>query len=252
MTTCFVAMPISIPKTADNKYEENHFTHIYNHLFAPVIDRLKYKPISPESKGSEIIQADIVRNIHSADLVLCDLSTLNANVFFEFGISTALDKPVCLVADNATPDFPFDTAIINRHKYESVLRIWNIEEEREKLFLHMNETIEKANGRNSLWRHFGIEATGKLNPESYTESEKIDYLIEMVNNISCGQTKAPMRSFNLNLDALRVQDWAAQHNAQNPFDLGSQNFQRCLFDLGLKGGVKHDLAYNDDGTLKCQ
>jgi hypothetical protein len=39
------------------------------------------------SKGSEIIQADIIRNLHAADLVLCDLSTLNANVFFEFGRS---------------------------------------------------------------------------------------------------------------------------------------------------------------------
>ena len=253
MKTCFVAMPISIPRTAGSKYEDkNHFMHVYNHLFAPAVEELGYEPISPVSKGSEIIQADIVRNLHSADLVLCDLSTLNANVFFEFGIRTALDKPVCLVADSATPDFPFDTAIINRHTYEAVLRIWNIEKEKSNLVHHMKNTIEKAKGRNSLWRHFGIEVTGRLSPESYTESDKIDHLIEMLNNLNRAQTKAPMRGFNLNLDALRVQDWAAQHNAQNPFDMGPRNFQRCLFDLGLEGGVEHEIAYNDDGTLKYQ
>src|SRR5689334_12794124 len=111
MKTCFVAMPISVPKSIGGKYEDNHFIHVYNHLFAPAISELGYEPIGPASKGSEIIQADIVRNLHAAALVLCDLSTLNANVFFEFGIGTALDKPVCLVADSATPEFPFDTAI---------------------------------------------------------------------------------------------------------------------------------------------
>jgi hypothetical protein len=253
VNTCFVAMPTSVPKSDDSKYQDkNHFIHVYNHLFDPAIRELGYEPISPISKGSEIIQADIIRNLYAADLVLCDLSTLNANVFFEFGIRTALDRPVCLVADSATPEFPFDTAIINRHTYEAVLRIWNIEQQRSDLVGHMKDTVEKAKGRNSLWRHFGIETTGKLSPESYTESDKLDHLIEMLHNLTHARAKVPMRGFNLDLDALRVRGWAAQHNAQNPFDMGPRNFQRCLFDLGLEGGVEHELSFNDDGTLKHQ
>lgn len=251
--TCFVAMPISVPKSYGAQYEDkNHFTHVYNYLFAPAIRELGYEPLGPISKGSEIIQADIVRNLHVADLVLCDLSTLNANVFFEFGIRTALDKPVCLVADSITPEFPFDTAIINRHTYEAMLRIWNIEQQRSDLVFHMKETVEKAKGRNSLWRHFGIETTGTLSPESYTESDKLDHLIEMLNNMTRARANVPMRGFNLDLDGLRVREWAAQHNAQNPFDLGPRNFQRCLFDLRLEGGVEHELTFNDNGALKYQ
>jgi hypothetical protein len=246
-------MPISVPESAGSKYEDkNHFIHVYEHLFVPAILELGYTPVSPVAKGSEIIQADIVQNLHAADLVLCDMSTLNANVFFEFGIRTALDKPVCLVADSATPQFPFDTAIINRHTYEDVLRIWNIEQQRAKLVHHMKESVEKSKGRNSLWRHFGIETSGKLRPESYTESDKLDHLIEMLNNMTRERPRVPTRGFNLALDGLRVRNWAVQHNAQNPFDMGPRNFQRCLFDLALDGGIEHELAFNDDKTLKYQ
>src|SRR5687767_8303011 len=107
MNTCFVAMPISVPQSMVSRYEDkDHFIHVYEHLFAPAIRELEFEPISPVSKGSEVIHADIVRNLHDAHLVLCDMSTLNANVFFELGIRTALDKPVCLVADSATVDLP--------------------------------------------------------------------------------------------------------------------------------------------------
>jgi len=44
-----------------------------------------------------LIHAEIIRNIENADLVLCDMSCLNPNVFFEFGIRTSLNKPVSVV-----------------------------------------------------------------------------------------------------------------------------------------------------------
>ena len=179
------------------------------------------------------------------------MSTLNANVFFELGIRTALDKPVCLVADSVTPDFPFDTGIIHRHTYEAVLRIWNIEEQKRQLVRHMKDTMEKAKGRNSLWRHFGIDTSGKFNPESYTKLDKLDYLIQMFENWRReGPRKLPR--FILELDGIRVRDWAVLHKAKNPDNLGTRNWERCRFDLGLEGGVYHKLEFDDDGNLKYQ
>lgn len=40
--------------------------------------------------------------VEEADMVLCDMSRLNANVFFELGIRTALDRPAALVKDDQT------------------------------------------------------------------------------------------------------------------------------------------------------
>ena len=53
----------------------------------------------PTASGSDLIHAKIIKNLETADLVLCDMSALNPNVFFEFGMRTALNKPAL---DDAT------------------------------------------------------------------------------------------------------------------------------------------------------
>ena len=42
--------------------------------------------------GADLIHAQIVKNLQFADVVLCDVSTHNPNVFFELGIRTALNR----------------------------------------------------------------------------------------------------------------------------------------------------------------
>jgi hypothetical protein len=44
--------------------------------------------------------------------------------------------------------------------------------------------------------------------------------------------------------AERVGDWATQHHALNAWDMGPQNWDRCLFDLGCEGGKKNELKYD--------
>ncbi len=106
MPKCFVIMPITMPEHLVSNYRDDpeHFIHVYECLFEPAIKEAGYEPLSPSSKGSEIIQADIIRNLEDSDLVLCDISILNPNVFFELGVRTALNKPVCLVRDQLTAD----------------------------------------------------------------------------------------------------------------------------------------------------
>jgi hypothetical protein len=47
-----------------------------------------------------------------------------------------------------------------------------------------------------------------------------------------------------------VADWAQQHGADNPWDLGPLNWERCLFDLG-RGGKPNELVM-ENGKLKYQ
>jgi hypothetical protein len=47
-----------------------------------------------------------------------------------------------------------------------------------------------------------------------------------------------------------VADWAQKHGADNPWDLGPRNWERCLFDLGY-GGRPNELAM-ENGKLKYQ
>lgn len=96
---CFVIMPISTPEHMVDSYggDRKPFEHVLAHVPVPAIRKAGFEPISPVSQGSETIQTQIIQNLELADLVLCDMSILNANVFFELDIRTSLDKPVCMV-----------------------------------------------------------------------------------------------------------------------------------------------------------
>lgn len=161
--TCFILMPITMPKHLKDKYEdENHFSHILNHLFIPAIEEVGYRPIPPKAKGSEIIQARILEQLQQSNLALCDMTAWSPNVFFELGVRTAQNKPVCLVKDNITDKVPFDTSIINYHTYSSELRPWNMKEQQEQLVDHLRESIDSSGEKNTMWDKFSISLAAPI------------------------------------------------------------------------------------------
>ena len=131
----FIIMPVSTPPefVSDYKDDSEHFLHVMEHLFIPAIKEAGFEPIRPITQGSDIIHGHIISSLESSDLVLCDMSTKNPNVFFELGIRTALNKPICLVKDPFLKKVPFDTAPINYHEYSPDFRKWILEGEIERL-----------------------------------------------------------------------------------------------------------------------
>jgi hypothetical protein len=175
-------MPISTRPDSLESYHHDvdHFLHVLECLFIPAIEASNLEPILPLVSGSDVIHAEIIKNLSSADLVLCDMSQLKANVFFEFGIRTALNKPVALVTDDATASLPFDTGIVNYHRYKSSLQGWLIKSEVERLSEHINKTLASDPERNSLWKYFGITHSGFLSTEQATPDDKVYLLIQKV------------------------------------------------------------------------
>lgn len=155
---CFIIMPISTPEFLVEKYggDHDHFLHVLEYLFIPAITAAGLKPVSPIAQGADLIHAEIVKQLETADIVLCDMSSLNANVFFEIGIRTAVNKPVALVKDDITIDVPFDTRIINSHTYLSSLEPWTLKVEVDKLQKHISQCVERAEAGNTLWRYFSL------------------------------------------------------------------------------------------------
>ncbi|WP_406657392.1 hypothetical protein V7O62_02235 [Methanolobus sp. ZRKC2] len=177
--TCFIIMPITTPDHTISQYsnDENHFLHVLDYLIIPAVEKAGLKPISPSSRGSDVIHADIIQKIESADFVLCDMSTLNPNVFFELGIRTALNKPVCLIRDDLTPTIPFDTAPIHNHEYSSSLNPWVLENEIENLSKHLTESISQNEDCNSLWKYFSLSSTAHpIKPQEGGINGKIEML----------------------------------------------------------------------------
>ncbi|HSR17472.1 MAG TPA: hypothetical protein VLM39_05190 [Ignavibacteriaceae bacterium] len=129
--TCFIIMPITVPENYLPLYgnDPDHFIHVMEHLFIPAIEDAGFNPRKPIAMGGDVIQGNIIRNVEQSDLVLCDMSILNANVFFELGMRTSLNKSVCLVKDSFTTNLPFDTHIVNHLEYKSIA-VWDIVTER--------------------------------------------------------------------------------------------------------------------------
>ena len=183
--TCFIIMPISTPIELVKEYHDDpdHFEHVLNELFIPAIENAEFTPIKPSAEGTENIQAGIISNLENADLVLCDLTILNPNVFFELGIRTALNKPVCLVKDSRTPKIPFDTSTIHTHTYKNDLNAWIVKNQIPELTKHIKTSIEKSNGENSLWKYFGLKVSAKPPENSDDTSYKMDIIMGQLENL---------------------------------------------------------------------
>ena len=185
MEKCFIIMPISTPENVASNYkgDEDHFEHVLDHLFIPALKKAGFEPIPPKSTGSNVIQADIIKNLSTSEMVLCDMSILNPNVFFEFGIRTALDMPISLVTDDNTTNIPFDTSIISFHRYKSAMNLWEIENEIKALAEHVKMSSDKGKKRNALWKYFGVAQTGVFKPEDASIGEKLDLLVKEIESL---------------------------------------------------------------------
>jgi len=182
---CFIIMPISTPDLAAYSGDPDHFKHVLEHLFMPAVEKAGMTPIAPLAKGADLIQAEIVQHLEKDDFVLCDMSTLNANVFFELGIRTAVGKPVCVVKDDSTPKIPFDITVVNHDQYSKDLRPWGIAKEIDKLAEHLKETEKRCKGENMLWKYFSFSQRAHLaNPAGDDTSDRLAILSEQVEGLS--------------------------------------------------------------------
>lgn len=138
--TCFVIMPIS---DADG-YPDGHFSEVYSELIMPAVSDAGYECVLATSTGSaHMIQLEVVTKIATAPLCICDLSTNNPNVLFEYGLRQAFDLPTVLIKDDKTRRI-FDLSGFRDIEYDHSLRISNTFAARKKLVKAIKDTVEGA------------------------------------------------------------------------------------------------------------
>lgn len=185
---CFIVMPITTPPHLVATYRdgEDHFKHVLECLLVPAVEKAGYKPLPPKAKGADLIHAEIIKNLETADAVLCDMSTLNPNVFFEFGIRTSLNKPVCLVKDELTTQVPFDAAIINYLQYNSSIDPWELPTLIDQVSEHIIESIRRSKGKNELWKYFGFNSEAQPSKSEEGDSDKLDLIMRKIDILRGG------------------------------------------------------------------
>lgn len=227
---CFIIMPITTPDIFLEKYrdEKEHFKHVLDCLFMPSIEKAGYKPIPPKAEGSDLIQANIINNLEKSDLVLCDMSCLNPNVFFEFGIRTSLNKSVCVVKDELTDKVPFDTSILNYQIYQSKLETWQIEEEITKLSEHITKSFERSKGENTLWKYFGMKSKAAPYEAVGGSDEKLEYLSLQIESM-----RDKMNVLSERLPTSSLYEEEIENNIDKVFDIIRRKVPKSVVVRGM-------------------
>lgn len=185
--TCFVMMPIS--DVAD--YPPGHFTEVYEQLIAPAVASAGYNcELATSTASAHMIQLDVVTKVATADLCICDLSTNNPNVLFEYGIRQAFDKPTVLIKDDRTRRI-FDLNGFRDIEYDHTLRISKTLDTRSKIVRAINDTVNgSSDGRQlfSLVKLMQLTSAaslpaGNVDPQQAQVqllSSKIDHVVAMM------------------------------------------------------------------------
>lgn len=126
---CFVMMPFASP-----------IGGYYDKIYKPAVEKAGLTPVRADTEifATGKIIDQVWRGINSAKVLVAELTTRNANVFYELGLAHALNKPVVLVS-GAKDDVPFDLQHIRVIYYEMTDPFWG-----QKLMEKITENILSA------------------------------------------------------------------------------------------------------------
>ncbi|MBU2696211.1 nucleoside 2-deoxyribosyltransferase [Pimelobacter sp. 30-1] len=188
--SCFIAMPVRTTKEQAELYgDSEHWLHVLEHLFVPAVEEAGFEAWRPIAQGSEMIHAEIVRQLARADMVLGDMSHNNPNVFFELGVRTSVNKPMALVRCDAKAPIPFDVSGVNAYTYEPMLKPWNRDDQVAKLAEHLRRAEATSGAGNTMWTQFGMELTAT---EPSAAGSKEEAMLEVLS----GQVQNLTREFS--------------------------------------------------------
>jgi nucleoside 2-deoxyribosyltransferase len=150
-------MPITTPAHLVPKYgnDPDHFMHVLECLIRPALEVAEFEVVEPSTQQGQFIHAEVIKNLKQCDLVLCDVSTLNPNVFMEIGIRTGLKRPIGLIRDELTDRVSVEkiAEVIGSHVYSSNLAQWVLRDEIPKLSRFVKSVHVKSVNKHALWRH---------------------------------------------------------------------------------------------------
>jgi len=106
--TCFVIMGYG-PKKDYETGRTLDLDKTFEHLIKPVFDKLKIKCFrAKDIRHTGVIDVPMYEWIFFADIVVADLSTLNANALYELGVRHAMKPFTTIVISENQCKYPFD------------------------------------------------------------------------------------------------------------------------------------------------
>lgn len=131
---CFVVMPFGIKKDADGN--EVNFDVVYSDFIKPAIVEADMEPIrADEETVNGIIHKPMYERLILCDYAVADLSTANANVFYELEIRHAVKPFTTITIFSASSKLPFDVDFLRSlpYGYDPKQHLTNLEDDKSAL-----------------------------------------------------------------------------------------------------------------------
>lgn len=115
---CFVLMPFGVKKDISGGPDID-FDRIYEDAIRPAIDSARMEPIrADEERTGGIIHQAMFERLLLCDFAVADLTTANANVFYELGVRHAARPSTTLAMFASHQKPPFDVSFLRALPYE--------------------------------------------------------------------------------------------------------------------------------------
>jgi hypothetical protein len=150
-------MPFTVKESDKSLYQDlGHWAEVYEGLIAPAVEEVGLRPErDDQDTGSRFIGENILRKIEDADLILCDLSSHNPNVFLELGWALRADRPFVLIKDDLT-NYTFDLNQQYTFDYSHSLQPTKLRKEVKLLADVLRLTLNDSSQRYSVLRRMSI------------------------------------------------------------------------------------------------
>lgn len=193
---CGIVRPI-----ADfDPYPGGHWSEVHEILRDAAEEAGFQARLVSENDSAGVILGDIVSNLYSDPIVICDVSGRNANVMFELGMRVAFEKPLLIVTDDLTP-FSFDISIIKHIVYPHSLRFKEIMRFKREVSAAIKATVAQSTDRNyrGYLQQFGPIQVAELGTQVVSVEQILEDLQDIkrfVRNIESREASRPTKSAN--------------------------------------------------------
>ncbi|NCF03863.1 RNA helicase [Kosakonia sp. MH5] len=218
---CGIIMPIA--KT--DGYPEKHWADVYD-ILCEVATQAEFNPnLVSFDDDVGIIHKRIVQNIYSNPIVICDISSRNANVMLELGMRLAFDKPTIIIKDDKTP-YSFDIAAIEHLEYPSDLRYQLINEFKQKLHTKIVETYRRSKGDGNyttFLKHFGTFKVAKIDEKEVSGGEYLMAEMKELKSLVMNAVVSNKTNRSATHEVINNKDRARRIYKYTPEDAGDKN-----------------------------
>jgi hypothetical protein len=175
---CFVIMPFSDVET----YEKGHFDRVYKEIIEKACKKAKLRPVlAKEPLKTNHIMLEVIKNLLTANIVICDVSSKNPNVLYELGIRHAFNLPVTIIRDMKTPRV-FDLQELRDVEYDESLRADKVREAINGIATNLKNTLNlNDDDINSPIQFLNLAPARFL---SHEDSTKVGLTVDVLNEIT--------------------------------------------------------------------